>query len=176
METLKTTHAIRTFSGKYVNVFEPDPSTIVIDDIANALSKQCRWGGHLDEIYSVGQHSIMCAERVPALFKLSALLHDASEAYLIDIPRPIKQNLLQYKEIEDKLMKVIAKKFRFQYPLPDEVKAIDDYMLQVEWHELMLCNDSEQALIQPMPHKAVRSKFLSMYTKFSGSVPAEFLK
>lgn len=65
-------------------------------------------------------------------------MHDASEAYLLDIPRPIKNRLTNYKEIEDGLMRVIASKFGFQYPLHPRVKEVDELMLQSEWHEIML--------------------------------------
>lgn len=64
---------------------------------------------------------------------MGALLHDASEAYLVDVPRPIKLQLSNYKEIEDSIMRVISKKFGFTYPLSSEVKHIDEIMLQLEW-------------------------------------------
>lgn len=69
---------------------------------------------------------------------LATLLHDASEAYLLDIPRPIKHMLPQYLEAEDKLMRIIAKKYGFEYPLPEEVKQLDKQFLEIEWEWLML--------------------------------------
>lgn len=112
---------------------------ICIEDIAHALSYQCRFGGHLPKFYSVAQHSLNCSYLMDNKeLKLAALLHDASEAYLLDIPRPIKQGLSNYKEIEDGLMKLIAEKFGFEYPLHSEVKKIDELMLQLEWDCLML--------------------------------------
>ncbi len=74
-ENLYTPDCIRTFSGQYVNVFAPDPDTILIEDIAHALSQQCRFGGHLPEFYSVAQHCVICALAVPPEHALSALLH-----------------------------------------------------------------------------------------------------
>jgi len=138
MENLYTPNCIRTFTGIYINVFEPTLEMICIEDIAHALSNQCRFGGHLSKFYSVAQHSILCNNLVNDEYKLSALLHDASEAYLLDIPRPIKQGLKNYKEIEDKLMVLIAKKFSFEYPLEKVVKQADERMLQFEWKYLML--------------------------------------
>ena len=137
-ENLYTPDCIRTFSGKYVNVFEPDPETIVIEDIAHALSHQGRFGGHLPQFYTVAQHSIFCADLAPDEHKFAALMHDASEAYLLDVPRPIKLKLCNYKEIEDKLMEVLATKFGFEFPFDPHIKKVDEEMLRREWYGLML--------------------------------------
>jgi uncharacterized protein len=131
--------SIRTYTGKYVDVFNPTPDMICIEDIAHALSNTPRFGGHLKHFYSVAQHSLSCAKCMDD-YKLEALLHDASEAYLTDMPSPIKKKMPQYQEIEDNLMKVIAEKFGFQYPLPDEVHRIDKQMLDSEWRLLVLMN------------------------------------
>jgi uncharacterized protein len=137
-ENLYTTDCIRTFTGIYVNVFEPTEDMICIEDIAHALSHQCRFGGHLPKFYSVAKHSILCAQLARRDEKLAALLHDSAEAYLLDVPTPIKRRLSGYKDIEDKLMALIAKKFGFSYPLAKEIKDIDARMLQLEWDYLML--------------------------------------
>lgn len=138
MENLYTPNCIRTFTGKYVNVFEPISEMFDIEDIAHALSNQCRFGGHLPEYYSVAQHCVLVASVVPEQYALQGLLHDASEAYLLDVPRPIKQGLTNYKEIENGLMTVLAERFRFQWPLNEHVKKADEEMLQLEWDEIML--------------------------------------
>lgn len=70
--------------------------------------------------------------------RLAALMHDASEAYLMDIPSPIKRRLANYHEIEDRLMRVIANKFGFQWPLAEEVKLADKALLELEWQILVL--------------------------------------
>lgn len=137
-ENLYTPNCIRTFTGIYMNVFEPTLEMICIEDVAHALSHQCRFGGHLPDYYSVAQHSIIMSDKMHQSHKLAALLHDASEAYLLDIPRPIKQGLSNYNEIEDRLMNLIAEKFGFQYPLHEKVKEVDEYMLQWEWSRIML--------------------------------------
>lgn len=133
-ENLYTPDCIRTYTGIYINVFEPTPEMICIEDIVHSLCHQCRFGGHLPSFYSVAQHSANCCALSDPEHKLAALLHDASEAYLLDIPRPIKKRLTHYKEIEHGLMLVIAAKFGFQYPLHDHVKQIDEMMLQTEWN------------------------------------------
>src|SRR5690606_26745918 len=108
MENLYEANCIRTFTGQYINVFDPKPDLIRIEDIAHALSQMPRFGGHLPVFYSVAQHSLACAHKVSSRNALAALLHDASEAYLMDIPKPIKNNLHNYKETEHALMEVIA--------------------------------------------------------------------
>lgn len=157
MENLYTKDCIRTYSGLYMNVFEPTIDMISIEDIAHALSHQCRFGGHLPKFYSVAQHSWICEILIEPEYKLDALLHDASEAYLLDIPRPIKQRLSNYKEIEDGLMKLIAQKFGFTYPLHKRVKEIDEQVLQLEWDNLMLENLTIDAI---KPHSPRRAKEL----------------
>jgi hypothetical protein len=138
IENLYTPDCIRTYTGIYMNVFEPTLDMICIEDIAHALSMQCRFGGHLPVFYSVAQHSVMCSKLANQDYKLQALLHDASEAYLMDIPRPIKQRLSNYKEIEASLMALIAEKYEFDSVLSKSTKAVDEYMLQWEWSTIML--------------------------------------
>jgi uncharacterized protein len=120
----KTT--IRTHSGIVIDILSPYPFQISIDDIAHSLSHQCRFNGHVDTFYSVAQHSVMISEMLPEKYKLAALLHDAAEAYLGDVVRPLKHLLPQYISIEDNMMQVIAKKFNLQYPLPDIIKEWDN--------------------------------------------------
>lgn len=164
MENLYTPNCIRTFTGIYMNVFEPTLEMICIEDIAHALSNQCRFGGHLPKFYSVAQHSFLCSQIVSEEFKLQALLHDASEAYLLDIPRPIKQGLRNYKEIEDKLMILISEKFGFNYPLEKSVKRVDEELLQFEWEHLMLKKPLISNFVCWSPEYA-KEKFMETYTK-----------
>jgi uncharacterized protein len=132
-ENLYTPKSIRTYSGKYVNVFDPNPEDILIEDIAHSLSNQCRFTGHVPHFYSVAQHSLIVAKMATDEYKLAALLHDASEAYLVDLPSPIKREIPEFKQIEERLLKVIAEKFGFEYPLPDEVHRLDKLVLEREW-------------------------------------------
>lgn len=166
-ENLFTTKCIRTVTGIYVNVFEPTPAMICIEDIAHSLSHQCRFGGHLPYFYSVAQHSLWCSHNVPAQHKLAALLHDASEAYLLDIPKPIKKELKDYQVVEDRLMKVIAEKFGFQYPLAEEIKQIDARALQREWDNFMLAGTPSQS-----DHRRVKEGFLRYFKILTKQQPA----
>lgn len=161
-ENLYTPDCIRTVSGKYVNVFDPDPETICIEDIAHALSQQCRFGGHLPQFYSVAQHCIFCCD-MGEEDKLELLMHDSSEGYLLDIPRPIKLKLANYKEIEDSLMKVIAKKFGFNWPVSEEVKKIDEKLLRIEWNALMLERKNNIEVYSPAKAKTF---FMERFNRF----------
>lgn len=173
MENLYTTDCIRTHSGLYMNVFEPTIEMICIEDIAHALSMQCRFGGHLPEFYSVAQHSWHCSQLVSNENAMAALLHDASEAYLLDIPKPIKKRLSDYKEIEHNLMLLIAKKFNFNYPLDKEIKEVDELMLQIEWDNLMLKNKTKDGFISFQPYKA-KSDFLVSFNHISENLFFEY--
>lgn len=125
---------VRCKSGVYVNVFNPNPEHLLIDDIAHALSFMPRWGGHIEHWYSVADHCIAgCANFENDKDKYDFLMHDASEAYLMDIVSPVKKMLSNYYEIEDKLMTVLSQKFGFEYPLTEKCKYMDSNMLKAEW-------------------------------------------
>ncbi|MFA5689921.1 MAG: hypothetical protein WC959_12410 [Kiritimatiellales bacterium] len=150
---------LRTSTGLLIDVFNPDPDCILIEDIAHALSNLCRFGGHTPRFYSVAEHSIRCANLVPGRRRtLEALLHDASEAYLVDVPSPIKKFLPEYKKIEDNLMKAISLKFGFQYPVSKIVELADKAMLEIEWQSLMVDNSWIT-----MPQEYARNTFLDYY-------------
>lgn len=162
-----TDPVIRTFTGKYVNVFEPKEEMFCIEDIAHALSNQCRFGGHLPKFYSVAQHSYMCASIADTKDAYDCLMHDASEAYLLDIPTPIKSKLAGYKEIEHNLMLVLAEVFGFTYPLSAEVKNADKKMLELEWELLMLGKHVELDF-KPENPQVAELIFLNTYKAISG--------
>lgn len=131
---------IVTKSGRAVNPLDPDPDTILIEDIAHALSNSCRFTGHVSSFYSVAQHSVLVARSLPKEHALWGLLHDASEAYLSDLARPIKQFEglgATYRRVEKRLMQVIAKKFGLPWPEPKVVKEMDNAVLAAEIHFLM---------------------------------------
>lgn len=126
---------IETHSGRKFEFLSPTPDMVDIDDIAHSLSRQCRFSGHTSKFYSVAEHSINVS--LLSTNKLEGLLHDASEAYLLDIPSPIKQYLTNYKEIEHKVMCAIADKFGFWYPLPPDIKDADHAQLKTEAKHLL---------------------------------------
>lgn len=136
---------ILTHTRVMIDPVHPDPSLIHIRDIAHALSMLCRANGHFPTFYSVGQHSINCMAEAAARgysrkVQLACLLHDASEAYLADVTRPVKKELPRYLEIEEPLQNLIWEKYLGQ-PLTreeyEQVFDIDDAVLYREFLALM---------------------------------------
>lgn len=128
---------MQTFTGRQFWPLDPRPEDILLTDIAAALAKLCRYNGHTRIFYSVAEHSVLVARAAPAAVRMEALLHDASEAYLADVPRPLKRHLAGYAEAEDRVMRAVARQFRLAWPLPAEVKRIDEAILADEREQLM---------------------------------------
>lgn len=128
---------IQLYSGKPFHFLEPREEEVDIDDVAHTLSLLCRFGGHCKKFYSVAEHSVRCSWEVSDEFALEALLHDATEAYLVDMPRPIKYAMPQYKEFEDKIDIVVRKKFGLPEKMSKEVHLIDNVLLATERRDLM---------------------------------------
>lgn len=130
-----------TFSGKVARPLEPEKTDYDIEDIAHSLSMQCRWNGHTREFYSVAQHSVYASryirvkgESIPTKekpYKFAALMHDASEYVLCDVPRPIKGHLGGYKLLEAKTELAIQNHFNIMVAphILDAVKLIDNELL-----------------------------------------------
>lgn len=131
---------LQTFNGGQMFPLDPRESEICIEDIAHALSNLCRFNGHVKRFYSVAEHSCHVADVLPPRLKLVGLLHDASEAYLCDLPRPIKRSggfAEKYIEAENALMQTIAVKFGFVFPMPEAIHAADNRLLATEAEQLM---------------------------------------
>ena len=116
---------------------EVDPDLIEIEDIAHALSQICRYTGHTRKFYSVAEHSIHISRIVYPVAPLWGLLHDAAEAYVGDMHRPLKIHLPFYRAWEKKIMKAVILKFNLCEPMPAIVKEADNAMLVNEMRDLM---------------------------------------
>jgi len=134
---------IRTFTGRKFWPLCPHAEDVDILDIAHALSMTCRWGGHCRKFYSVAQHSVLCAAIAPndAIGRVM-MLHDASEAYMTDLPRPAKHGIPEFKIAETRLMAVIAGRFGIAWPMCDVAHEIDNRMLATEAKWLFEGRDS----------------------------------
>jgi hypothetical protein len=128
---------MQTYSGRRFYPMNPRPSEIDPVDIAHALSLLCRYGGHVDRFYSVAEHCVLMSNAVAPEHALAALLHDATEAYVCDVPRPLKAYLDAYREIEDHVWAAIAIRFGLALELPAEVKQADTRILLTERAALM---------------------------------------
>lgn len=173
---------ITTSQKIHFTPLKPEPSQILIEDIAHALSLMTRANGHFPEFYSVAQHSVQCCEEAAARgysrrVILACLLHDASEAYLADITRPVKKNLTGYLACEKVLQDAIY--IRFLGSVPDEterelVEEVDDSLLSHEFHHYMgeKLFDREFTLktepkFREEKFRDMEEKFLTLYKKYS---------
>lgn len=123
---------IRTVTGIKFFPLSPSPGDVRIEDIAHALSHQCRWAGHVKTHYSVALHSIHVSMMVHKEVALCALCHDAAEAYMCDLPKPVKEGMPEFARYEEQLMTVIAEALGFQWPMTQELKQADAAALYLE--------------------------------------------
>jgi len=110
---------------------------VLIEDVAHALAHQCRFGGHSRTHYSVAQHSVIVSAIVPPEMAMQGLMHDAAEAYVVDVPRPLKRVLDGYAAIEHRVHVAIAKRFGFDPAIPSAVCRADEVALATEARDLM---------------------------------------
>lgn len=142
-------------SGHSFNFCEPDQSEFTIDDIAHSLSNICRFSGHVDQFYSVAQHSVLVSHIVPEDFALQGLLHDAAEAFLGDVALPLKGLLPDYRALEKKIEASIFARFGLPGQLHDEVKRADLILLKAEQRDLMSNRGQHWPIIQGLPEIGV---------------------
>jgi hypothetical protein len=169
---------IYTYTGRTIRPLEPDPDDICIDDIAHALSQQCRFTGHTRRFSSVAEHSVRVARMVEDIdpeLALEALLHDASEAYLSDIARPVKKApgfAETYLKYEARLEAAVQRAFRL--PLVSElhptIKAADQYALEAE--VAAFCHPSFQDAMGVSPSTDANGEPWRRWSMPSGWYPA----
>lgn len=145
---------IQTYSGRRFNPIAPNPNAIVIQDIAHSLSMQCRFSGHCKKFYSVAQHSVLVSYICDSADALWGLLHDATETYLVDIPRPLKHSgkMENYIEMEKTMQEAVCTRFKLPMKEPASVKLADTKLLATEARDLMspLHPDWQQP-VEPLP-------------------------
>lgn len=128
---------MQTYTGRAFWPLDPRVEDIDPLDIAHALGHLCRYGGHTRRFYSVAEHCVLMSRAVSPGNKLAALLHDATEAYVGDMIRPLKRQMPQYQDVEDNLWGFIATRFGVDPVIPAEVKEADNRILVNERQALM---------------------------------------
>lgn len=129
---------MQTYTGRAYYPADPRVDDVCIDDIAHALANTCRFGGHTSRFYSVAEHSVHVSRCVPPRFALQGLLHDAAEAYVVDVPSPLKHMLTNYAEFEARSWRAVALRFGLPKELDASVKAADNAVLLAERDALLL--------------------------------------
>jgi len=169
---------IQTYTGVAFYPLDPRLEDFRIEDIAHSLSLQCRFTGHCREFYSVAEHSVRLSYIVPPAAALWGLMHDASEAYLMDLARPIKRYSALgalYKEIEIGLMASICEAFHLQPDEPLSVGLADRVMLVTEKRDLLgpepqawTHHDTPlEETIKPWPPVEAKARFLSRFAELA---------
>jgi len=128
---------MQSYTGRVIDLRDFRTADVDIRDIAHALSLVNRFTGHTKYPYSVAQHSVMVSRMVQPEHAMWGLLHDASEAYLGDVARPLKMLLPEYKALEQRVQSVIAIVFGLEWPMPAAVHAADNRALLAEKRDLI---------------------------------------
>ena len=175
--------SIVTFTGREFNYIDPKPDQIDIIDIAIALSREARFAGHCNAYYSVAQHCVLASEmiRVPDGFvaqaRFAALLHDAAEAYMRDIPSPLKMLLPEYKEIEDRVLAAIYDRFHVysfgEKLIKDAIHEVDKRLVTTEmrkfisrkawWDTGYKAYSKEELTFEPWPSDMACVRYLARF-------------
>ncbi len=162
---------LTTFSGQHLDFANPNVLAFNITDIAQGLSHECRFAGQISDFYSVAQHSVLCSMIVPPQYQREALMHDATEAYMKDIPAPLKRMLPDYSRIERQIDGLIREKYELPQEMSAIVKAADLIMLATERRDLEVDADNfwpildgiaptEQFNINPLNPVQARALFM----------------
>ena len=169
---------LKTYTGKFVNVFDLKESDISLIDIAHSLSNICRFCGHVSQFLSVAEHSVRVSRACSEENKLKGLLHDASEAYLMDIPRPLKHlpEFKFYRLLEEEIQNKIFVAFGLSEGIPKEVHEWDNILLEIEQCSFMGKQDTSLMKEKPIslltrtwsPAEA-KAKFLNTYLQITTS-------
>ena len=126
-----------TCKGREFNFMRPEDFEFDIEEISHALSNICRFAGHSSDFYSVAQHSVVVGLSVPFEAQLAGLMHDAAEAFLGDVPTPLKHRLAGYVDMEHHIQRAIEKQYGIDVLHKAVVKEYDLKVLAAEKRDLM---------------------------------------
>lgn len=128
--------SISLYKGGFFDYERPERSSYTIEDVARGLSHTARFSGQTDRAYTVAQHSVLVSRMVPAEHALAGLLHDAVEAFMADMPSPLKRMLPGYKELELRAEEDLCKRFGVQFPLHPSIKDADIRLFLAERRDM----------------------------------------
>lgn len=157
---------IRTFTGKLVNPLAMCPDDIDIQDIAHHLSNECRYLGACPEHYSVAQHSVLVSQQFESwTMRLAGLLHDSAEAYLKDMPSPVKRDarMAWYVEVEHELTRMIFKKYGLAPELLHDTKTADDGVLLDEIGSFWGGREGQTQIVIPWTPLTAEQSFMAHF-------------
>ena len=167
---------VSTFLGNRFYLTRPHIDDVAIEDIAHGLAYQCRFNGQTQDFYSVAQHSLIVMQIVPEEYRLAALLHDAAEAYLGDMVKPLKNLFPEFSTIEARVMEIIGHRFGVDLAnLHPSIKQADRIALATEKRDLMPHSTEPWAYlvgiealpesIEPMPPQTAKQTFLDTFAQ-----------
>ena len=171
---------ITTYSGRHFYPTQPKDEDILIEDIAHALPMLCRGNGQIHAFWSVAEHCICCAKEAQArgLSKrmvLACLLHDASECYMSDVPRPFKEELPAYEKYEETLLRMVYEKFLGSDLTQEEQKQLQEIDDDLLWYDLNDLLKETPDTVQPKlhielhydfrPFESVEKEYLEIFRK-----------
>lgn len=178
LDTLETVF-VSTHLGHRFYPLAPRAEAVAIEDIAHGLAFQCRFNGQTTHFYSVAQHSLIVASLVPRRLALAGLLHDAAEAYLGDLVKPLKTIFPEFSRVEEAVMAVIGERFSVTGFADRAIKRADLVALATEKRDLMpRSNEPWSSLegiaplpsrIEPLPPEAARAEFLAAFQRLSAA-------
>jgi len=156
---------INTLSGKVINLLDPKPEEINIEDIARGLAYNCHFGGHTPKFFSIAQHCLMVVQMMKedncsTELMMAGLLHDAAEAYLGDVVKPLKVELDRYQEIENKMLSVIFEKYNINY---SNMPLIKIYDIEVQKMEFFTFYKGGNEITEFLDPEQSRELFLKIY-------------
>jgi 5'-deoxynucleotidase YfbR-like HD superfamily hydrolase len=162
--------------GEYFDFLDPSSCGFHIEDIAHGLSNICRFAGHCREFYSVAQHSVYVSQLVPPEHAFAGLMHDAVEAFVGDMAKPLKDLLPAYREIEHAIEAALFARYGLLLPMHHSIKEADIVMLATEQVALMQNRDTwhythgrqpADIEIRPMPPREAKWFFLDRYIELT---------
>lgn len=156
---VKDGHMI-TVSGKLINLFDPDPNMIDINDIAHGLSNTCRWNGHTGEFFSVAQHVVLGVEVCKRERRPQWVLHDSEETYFGDVIKPLKNMFPEIEKASITMRKLIYKQLGVEYIYDEEIERVDAYMLDWDYNTLIGKNFERGHCWSP---EVAKDKFLEAF-------------